>query len=563
MPGLGSLLTTIAGDYTNTSKELKKSKQSGVIDAAQQLEGLKANIQETLELICEELNLEKIIIFVDDLDRLPARYATEILEVFKVLLDIDQCVFVLAIDFAVIQQGLREKYNDNITELHVKKFFDKIVQVPFHVPLLRAGHKAYLKRALGAILMNAPTRKGFNGQTSEGASVELRKLDEYVNMVPGEEFSNFRELKRLLNSFSLVILIAAGASEDVQLDEDWTLDLFGALCLQMAFPDIYLQLSSEEEELFLERVQRLSEDDELEILFDGSRGRLESFRRFFEVLGRRFQYHGSTVGNAAHDSSETGGEKCIAGKWDVRRFLSACRISSTVTKDTLSKSARSKDEKRIRFDRAVRLSELTSDNKKPIYSMALLVSEFVDMLDSRVVKRLALSHVPSFEDVFGESRKILWEFGTKAFYLSAPAMQWGWFHESVPKWSYMSYLDLCGLDTELHKVSSENSDGEPIERFLQPIFRFRIYIIFSQESLFFVLRPGIGLGLSGKAADSVNESRAFCIANKDEGPFPGRSLPADRVLVFRAIKDRVVSGDQVADEFLSLLKTSDSCIVDR
>ncbi|MDC7104897.1 P-loop NTPase fold protein, partial [Corynebacterium falsenii] len=316
-PGLGSLFTSIVEDYTNISKGLKKNKHSGVVDAAQEFEDLKANIQETLELICAELNLEKIIIFVDDLDRLPAKYATEILEVFKVLLDINRCVFVLAIDFAVIQQGLREKYNDNITELHVKKFFDKVVQVPFHIPILRAGHKAYLKHALKTILMNAPTRKEFKGGNSKESSITSKKLDEYIEMMPGEEFANFRELKRLLNSFSLVILIAARASEDVQLDEDWTLDLFGALCLQMAFPDIYLQLSSDEEEVFLERVKRLSEDDELEILFDGSRGRLESFRRFFEVLGRRFQSHGSTLGNEAHDSSEKDGENVARG-WDVK-----------------------------------------------------------------------------------------------------------------------------------------------------------------------------------------------------------------------------------------------------
>lgn len=560
VPGLGSLPTTIAGNYTNASKKLKNNKHSGVVDAAQEFEDLKDNIQETLELICDELDLEKIIIFVDDLDRLPAKYATEILEVFKVLLDINRCVFVLAIDFAVIQQGLREKYNDNITELHVKKFFDKIVQVPFHIPILRAGHEAYLRRALKAILMDAPTREESKGASSEGAGIKEKTLDKYIEMIPGEEFANFRELKCLLNSFSLVILIAARASEDIQLDEDWALDLFGALCLQMAFPDIYLHLSAEEE-VFLERVRRLSEDDELEILFDGSRGRLESFRRFFDVLGRRFQSHRSTVGNGAHDSSERGGENLASG-WDVKRFLSACQISSTVTNDTLSKSDRSKDERPIRAGRSVKLHDLMSENKNSIYSMALLVGKFLDELGSHVVMLPTLSAVPTFEVVYGESRKILWESVTEAFFLSADGARWGWFRESAFDFTLNSPLDLCVVNKKWFEGAPDGSHGSFMQIFSRPFRKLRIHMSFNQKSLFCALRLSPNLRFSERAATLVNAFGVFCIANKDEDTLPNSFPFSNADLVFRVRLDGIVSGDEVAEGFLRLLKELNYCIVD-
>ena len=50
----------------------------------------------------------RIVIFVDDLDRLEPRRAVELMETLKIFLDLDHCVFVLAIDFDVVAQGVSE-----------------------------------------------------------------------------------------------------------------------------------------------------------------------------------------------------------------------------------------------------------------------------------------------------------------------------------------------------------------------------------------------------------------------------------------------------------------------
>lgn len=76
----------------------------------------------------------RAVIFIDDLDRLRPAKAVEVMEVLKTLLDVPRCVFVLAIDFAVVAQGVREKYGDAMDLAKANAFFDKIIQVPFTMP---------------------------------------------------------------------------------------------------------------------------------------------------------------------------------------------------------------------------------------------------------------------------------------------------------------------------------------------------------------------------------------------------------------------------------------------
>lgn len=53
-----------------------------------------------------------MVIFVDDLDRLQPAKAVELLEVLKVFLDCEKCVYVLAVDYEVVTQGIKQKFGD-------------------------------------------------------------------------------------------------------------------------------------------------------------------------------------------------------------------------------------------------------------------------------------------------------------------------------------------------------------------------------------------------------------------------------------------------------------------
>ncbi len=79
------------------------------------------------------------LIFVDDLDRIEPKMAITLLEALKNFFDIKYCVFIIAVDYDVVERGLEQKYGElKITNRNISKdFFDKLVQLPFVIPMNR------------------------------------------------------------------------------------------------------------------------------------------------------------------------------------------------------------------------------------------------------------------------------------------------------------------------------------------------------------------------------------------------------------------------------------------
>ena len=99
-----------------------------------------SDLKETLEKsISEQIGNGKkgVLVFVDDLDRLNPPVAVEILELLKNIFSLQGCIFILAIDYEVVVKGLEPKFgklNDK-NEREFRSFFDKIIQVPFSLPV--------------------------------------------------------------------------------------------------------------------------------------------------------------------------------------------------------------------------------------------------------------------------------------------------------------------------------------------------------------------------------------------------------------------------------------------
>ena len=60
------------------------------------------------------------------------------MEIVKLFLDVPKCVFILAIDYDVVIEGVRRKYGNDFSKEKGKDFFDKIIQVPF---IIAVGNK--------------------------------------------------------------------------------------------------------------------------------------------------------------------------------------------------------------------------------------------------------------------------------------------------------------------------------------------------------------------------------------------------------------------------------------
>ena len=200
------------------------------IDPAQQISKLKEEIEKLVKKKIEKDSKDRIVVFIDDLDRLLPEKAVELLEVFKLFLDVPGCVYVLACDYHVIAQGLKKKFGVGADELKGKSFFDKIIQLPFSMPLGQYQVKDYIKSLLDKIHIE------YNKEKEDD-------ITSYADMVNYSTGFNPRSMKRLFNSLLLLNLVAEKrklfeSSNNATKAEKQRI-IFGSLCLQTAYEPVY------------------------------------------------------------------------------------------------------------------------------------------------------------------------------------------------------------------------------------------------------------------------------------------------------------------------------------
>lgn len=195
---------------------------------------------EIAKLIEEALtsNPSKIgfIFFIDDLDRIDPPVAVEILELLKNIFDLDKCVFILAIDYDVVIKGLRPKFGEltEKNEREFRSFFDKIIQLPFSMPVASYNVDTFLVNALRDI--------DFFSEQELADALLAENLSEIARLSVG---TNPRSLKRLTNTLSLISIINRKMNNDDRQVSHNNLINFALVCIQIAYPYIYNQLIEE------------------------------------------------------------------------------------------------------------------------------------------------------------------------------------------------------------------------------------------------------------------------------------------------------------------------------
>ena len=165
---------------------------------------------------------KKVVFFVDDLDRIPPADAVEVLESLKNLFDIPHCVFILAIDYEIVVKGLENKFGKKTeeNEREFRSFFDKIIQVPFSMPIGTYDIENFLLEQLKSI----------------GVVIEEDHAELYAKTVRLTIGYNPRSLKRYLNSFSLINTLKEVDDENSSGDDYM---LFALLGIQISYPKIF------------------------------------------------------------------------------------------------------------------------------------------------------------------------------------------------------------------------------------------------------------------------------------------------------------------------------------
>ncbi|MAW84449.1 MAG: hypothetical protein CL832_08660 [Crocinitomicaceae bacterium] len=214
-------------DIKTASEDISSNSQN-IAEIAEIKDLIKGLIE---ELVMDSKNpVEKIVFFVDDLDRIPPSDAVEVLESLKNIFDIPHCVFILAIDYDVVVKGLESKFGPKTeqNEREFRSFFDKIIQVPFSMPVGTYDIENFLVEKL----------KSLNVEIKE----EEKEL--FAKAVKFTIGYNPRSLKRYLNSFSLIndIRDIENADDDQQHSGDDFM-LFSLLGIQISFPNIFRLLT--------------------------------------------------------------------------------------------------------------------------------------------------------------------------------------------------------------------------------------------------------------------------------------------------------------------------------
>lgn len=191
----------------------------------------------------------RILFFIDDLDRLQPAVAVELLEVLKLFFDCEKCVFILAVDTEVIFQGIREKYGDSISDEKAKAFFDKIIQMPFQLPVSHYKMNRMIEQSLHVEIHSIHDREWYF---------------KTVYLLTG---GNPRSIKRLSNAFLLTDKVAENKGIYEQDEEEvWERKkiLFLLSGIQLNYPEAYSYMVFASSYGFFFRLAMLSEQDSRE-----------------------------------------------------------------------------------------------------------------------------------------------------------------------------------------------------------------------------------------------------------------------------------------------------------
>ncbi|MBD5538805.1 MAG: hypothetical protein HDQ94_02230, partial [Desulfovibrio sp.] len=208
------------------------------------LRKLRETLDELVGCLPAAAGSPRLVIFIDDLDRVSPAAAVEILDVIKNIFDVPGCVFVLAIDYDVVVKGLEGKLGPRTGKNthEFRQYLDKIIQVPFTMPVgtISQSNTILLKHLLNSVEMPETS-----GDTL--ADDTLKSLGKYARLATE---GNPRSIKRIINTLSLLEHIER---EKMRLEDEETEKMHQLLGVEdsPAYPDPDEPRSLSLEERFL------------------------------------------------------------------------------------------------------------------------------------------------------------------------------------------------------------------------------------------------------------------------------------------------------------------------
>lgn len=209
----------------------------------------------------------KVIILINELDRLAPGKAVKLLEALRSYFDCEGCVFVAAVDYSFFQRGVRENPDMHLDEGQEKALFDEIFQMSFRVPVSGLQIKNYINDKLE----HMGIRTG-----------EEDELDFYTELIRRSVGSEPKNIDRLFNSF---LLLKNMADREMYENRIQRLMLFSLLCMQTRFHAVYEQLKRMKDRVTPELLSGLVSEESEVTAHSGLNGEEKTkFRTFAQVF---------------------------------------------------------------------------------------------------------------------------------------------------------------------------------------------------------------------------------------------------------------------------------------
>ena len=335
----------------------------------------------------ENQRVDKIVVFVDDLDRIDPPEAVKILELLKNIFSIPGCVFVLAIDYQVVIKGLKEKFGERTpeNEWEFRAFFDKIIQLPFLMPMGSYDIGHYVNDLLRQI--------GFQDENE----IDGEFVSKAVNYTIG---GNPRSIKRLINSLALIKIFNELEDDDSEqnnvTDDDLIIERqlqFALVCLQIASSDVYSLLSTNpdfekwNEDLAFSYTQKKEEQDPKFIQNFESLAKEELFDEEWEKSLYRICYANPRERAKATDLSrffnflkDELDKKCDLHQ-SVARVLGQTSVTSVVSTDDVQRAPKGSFKRNYAsgFDGWIKEVSIRNDGSKPHDEHIAKAKEIIDL----------------------------------------------------------------------------------------------------------------------------------------------------------------------------------------
>ena len=231
IPGI-STLTKLVEELQSTSAISATDEAMGAI----QRERTKIHIEQVRfleqfqdifsKLIQKHVLPNRLVVFVDDLDRCLPEKAIEVLEAIKLFVDAPGCVFMLGLDQDVIARGIEMKYKELGEKIDSEgkgqftiqgmRYLEKIIQLPFQIP---------------------PVEQTDMGEFVEGLTTDWPH-EECPKVFAVGLGDNPRQIKRTVNVFLMLWNLAKKRKEKLG-DSIKPIRLSKVVAIQAIYPELY------------------------------------------------------------------------------------------------------------------------------------------------------------------------------------------------------------------------------------------------------------------------------------------------------------------------------------